>query len=51
MKENIAKAEQEFPRLFACYEERPYGTLFYNTKIKNITIVITPYCTLLKLTA
>lgn len=35
MKENIAKAEQEFPRLFACYEERPYGTLFYNTKIKD----------------
>jgi hypothetical protein len=31
----IAKEEQEFPRLFACYEEREYGTLFYNTKIKD----------------
>lgn len=33
IKESIAKEEQEFPRLFTCYEERPYGVLFYNTKI------------------
>ena len=35
IKENIAKAEQEFPRLFACYEERSYGVLFYNSNIKD----------------
>jgi hypothetical protein len=35
IKEAIAKEEQEFPRLFACYEERDYGTLFYNTGIKD----------------
>ena len=35
IKENIAKAEQEFPRLFANYEERTYGVLFYNTNIKD----------------
>jgi hypothetical protein len=35
IKNNIAKAEQEFPRLFTFYEDRPYGTLFYNTKIKD----------------
>lgn len=35
IKENIARAEQEFPRLFANFEERPYGVLFYNTKIKD----------------
>ena len=35
IKDNIAKAEQEFPRLFAYYEERPYGAVFYNTKIKD----------------
>ena len=33
--ENIAKEEQEFPRLFANYDERRYGTLFYNEKIKD----------------
>ena len=35
IKNKIAKAEQEFPRLFAFYEERSYGTLFYNAKIKD----------------
>jgi len=35
IKNNIAKAEQEFPKLFTFYEERPYGILFYNTKIKD----------------
>ena len=35
IKENIAKAEQEFPRLFANFEERTYGVLFYNTNIKD----------------
>lgn len=35
IKDNISKAEQEFPRLFSCYEECSYGTLFYNTKIKD----------------
>ena len=35
IKNSITKAEQEFPRLFAYYEERQYGTLFYNAKIKN----------------
>lgn len=33
--ERIAKEEQEFPRLFTCYEERPYGTLFFNPRIKD----------------
>lgn len=33
--ERIAQEEQEFPRLFACYEERGYGTLFFNTNIKD----------------
>lgn len=35
IKEAIAKEEQEFPRLFAYSEERPYGTLFFNPKIKD----------------
>ena len=35
IKEIIAKEEQEFPRLFAFSEERPYGTLFFNQNIKN----------------
>lgn len=35
VKENIARAEQEFPRLFANYVERPYGVLFYNEKIPD----------------
>jgi len=35
IKDNIVKAEQEFPRLFANYEERPYGVFFYNEKIKD----------------
>lgn len=33
--ERVAKEEQKFPRLFACYEEFEYGTLFYNTNIKD----------------
>jgi len=33
--QNIARSEQEFPRLFANIEERAYGTLFYNEKIKD----------------
>jgi hypothetical protein len=33
--ESIAKEEQEFPRMFASFEERDYGTLFFNTKIKD----------------
>ena len=35
IKEIIAREEQEFPRLFAYSEERPYGILFFNQKIKN----------------
>ena len=35
IKENIIQAEQEFPRLFAFTEERPYGVLFYNPTIKD----------------
>ena len=35
IKDNIAKAEQAFPKLFSFYEERPYGILFYNAKIKD----------------
>ena len=35
IKEIIAREEQEFPRLFAYSEERPYGTLFFNPKIKD----------------
>ena len=35
IKEIIAKEEQEFPKLFAFYEERPYGILFYNSKISD----------------
>jgi hypothetical protein len=33
--EIIAREEQEFPRLFANYDERKYGILFYNAKIKD----------------
>jgi hypothetical protein len=35
LREIISKEEQEFPRLFACFEERSFGTLFYNAKIKD----------------
>jgi len=35
IKSNITKAEQEFPRLFTFCEERSYGTLFHNAKIKD----------------
>ena len=35
IKEIIAREEQEFPRLFAYSEERPYGTLFFNPRIKT----------------
>lgn len=35
IQENIAKAEQEFPRLFASVEERLYGALFHNAHIKD----------------
>lgn len=33
--ESIKLEEQEFPRLFARYEERPYGTLFFNESIPD----------------
>lgn len=35
IRDSIAKAEQEFPRLFASVEERPYGALFHNVNIKD----------------
>ena len=35
IKDKIIRAEQEFPRLFAYHEERPYGILFYNANIKD----------------